>query len=241
MICFGAFQITPVQAENGLSKLVELELRTHKDVSKLVPIFFQQRHESQLARKIELSHEALKYLNMVESPHLWASTNEQLGMDYYQSLYTNISTDKIPIYVDNAIYYYEQSLTIYTANRFPKARATIQKDVANLYWQRKKGTAEQNVESSIWYTNEALKYFTPQNYPRVWAGLKHTLLIAYSKRVRGNREQNLREAIKHGKQGLQVITRDKYPNDWARLNHDVEKTYRDLEYLQFKLTPDYKK
>ncbi|MFB2892482.1 CHAT domain-containing protein [Aerosakkonemataceae cyanobacterium BLCC-F50] len=131
------------------------------------------------------------------------------------------------LFIERAIAYYTQALTVRTCDAFPEDWARTQNNLAAAYSKRIRGERAENIERAIEFYNLALTVYTREAFPEYWAQTQHNLGEAYRNRIRGERAENIERAIEFCTAALTVRTREAFPQDWAMTQHNLANAYSD--------------
>ena len=116
---------------------------------------------------------------------------------------------------------------VISRERDPEGWATVQHNLASVYFRRISGNRSDNIERSIAHSKSALGAVSRDRSPLEWARSWQMLAAAYGQRVEGDRADNLEEALGAHQQVLSVVTKENAPFEWAKTQNDLGLTYRD--------------
>jgi CHAT domain-containing protein/tetratricopeptide (TPR) repeat protein len=179
------------------------------------------KKSSEIVRRIELCHQALKAVGKEEDAELWSSLHLELADSLAQNQQGSREEN-----LEQAIMHYRRALEVYTRRTHPAWWAATQNNLGNTNRERIRGDRKENLEKAIKYHREALRVYTRQAFPELWAGIQHSLANAYCNRICGNRKANLEKAIAHANQALEVVTREACAEDWAATQNELASAYR---------------
>ena len=140
--------------------------------------------------------------------------------------------------IEQAISAYQQSLTVFTLEQFPKEWAFTQSLLGIAYYHRlQPDRFQENLKLAIAAFRQALTVLNFQNYPAEWLATQNNLGIVYLNYLDGDRTTNLELAREAFESIEKVLVEDleKYPNNSAELlltRYHLAIVYRELEQVK---------
>ena len=171
---------------------------------------YQAQNRSDWETVIRLCREVLSKVKREKDSRFWAELNFNLGASLAQ-----LKDDRSNGNVENAIFHFEQALTVYTRKKFPNHWANINVNLALVYSDRTQGATDENIEKSIEHYMASLKVFNFKESPDEWARIQDSLGLAFWSRISGNPEENIEKAIACYDQALKIRTREYSPYFWS--------------------------
>lgn len=146
-----------------------------------------------------------------QTPEEWAAEQNRLGQD--------LLDDQSPMRgesIEQAIFHFQQALTVYTKDEFPTNWADTTNSLAIAHYYRTKGEKKTNLEQAIEFYQQALTVSTQDERPTWWAMTTLNLANAYVARIKGERGKNVEKAIELYEQAaITVYTQGTPLSDWA--------------------------
>jgi len=183
------------------------------------PIKLREHLEAALQHYGEVLASAIE----ATSPHLWAATQNNLGV-VYQDFPAGNRVENL----QRAIAYYQAALRVLTEQGFPADWAITQCNLGIAYRDIPTGNRGENLRQAIACFEAALRVSTERDFPVKWASTQNNLGNAYRDLPTGDRAENLQRAIAYYQAALRVFTEKDFPFHWAETQNNLGVAYRNL-------------
>jgi tetratricopeptide (TPR) repeat protein len=160
-------------------------------------------------------------LDRKRHPHLWASSQANLGNAFLQRIVGDPREN-----IEQAIGRYTGALEIFNPRGYPDLYCRCAANLAHAYEIRIVGDREENMEDAIALGFLALRIYDAVPPNTEWARLHNNLGGMYRSRIAGDRAKNVESAIGHYRAALRVWKRARFADDWARVQHNLGVAYR---------------
>lgn len=175
---------------------------------------------SDMPRRIELCKEALRLVDRLNDPELWAIFQFQLGSSFQLNPFDDRAEN-----IEKAIEALKNAQRVFKREKHPREWAAVQNNLGNVYWDRVRGNRRENIEKAIEALNQALMFRTQDDSPVDWAMTQNNLGNAYRDRIADVRAENLERALVAFQKALTVFTFETYPDRWAMTKNNMGLAY----------------
>jgi tetratricopeptide (TPR) repeat protein len=139
-------------------------------------------------------------------------------------------------YLKKGIECFNESLRLWTKERFPHDYAMTQNNLGNAYEDLSEiENKKENLLKAIEYCNKALEIYTKERFPHDYAMTQNNLGSAHGKLAEiENKKENLQKAIEYCNKALEIYTKERFPHDYAMTQNNLGSAYGELSEIENK-------
>ena len=181
-----------------------------------------------LEQAIILYETALQKIDVERFPFAWAKVQVNRGDAYAELSGDHVTSGHRGFALAVAVSCYEEALSVFTEDRFPRDWAAAQVSLATACSRPPFRHQSGNLDKSVACYTAALRICTEANFPNEWATIQNDLGVAYSRLPTGDRAANLERAIGCYVAALRVRTEHALPTEWATTINNLGNAYAEL-------------
>lgn len=157
---------------------------------------------------------ALKKLNKLDAPFIWATLNHALGQAFTK-------LNNTPDAIDKAIQLHLSALGVFSLAESPYLWSLVKHDLGICYYERAVGDKTENIEKAIDCFEDALKVRTRDKFPSAWQASTANLAAAQMSRIGRNEKEGIESAILIYEQLLEHLSKQDSPQYFANAQNNA--------------------